>query len=344
MGDLISSAKIDQFGRWLLLFHQLPSNPAYLRVKVWRRMQALGAIAIKNTIYALPASDQSLEDFEWLLKEIVEGGGEAVICEARLIDGLSDGDVRALFNAAREVEHTDIAQQARALSAKLGDGTEAELRAECKVQFTRLKKRHGEIVAIDFFGANGRETVDGLLGALEKALSEKPMEQPANESASKTAVADLRGHVWVTRQGVHIDRIACAWLIRRFIDDEAVFKFVLPRNYVPAKNELRFDMFDAEFTHEGDNCSFEVLMAHAGLNDSALQLIAEIVHEIDLKDEKFGREETAGVRALINGICADTHDDEERIARGSVIFDGLYSSFRKKKPSRPSTTSQTRKL
>ena len=192
MGELLVSAKTEQFGRWLLLFHQLPSNPAYLRVKVWRRMQALGAIAIKNTIYALPASDQSLEDFEWLLKEIVEGGGEAVICEARLIDGLSDGDVRALFNAAREVEHTETAQQARALSAKLGDGTEAELRAECKAQFTRLKKRHGEIVAIDFFGANGRETVDGLLGALEKALSEKPMEQPANESASKTAVADLR--------------------------------------------------------------------------------------------------------------------------------------------------------
>src|SRR5438445_6327867 len=129
MGDILISAKTEQFGRWLLLFHQLPSNPAYLRVKVWRRLQALGAIAIKNAVYALPASDQSQEDFEWLLKEIVEAGGEAVICEARLIDGLSDGDVRGLFNAAREVEHTEIAQQARALSAKLGDGAEAELRA-----------------------------------------------------------------------------------------------------------------------------------------------------------------------------------------------------------------------
>ena len=141
--------------------------------------------------------------------------------------------------------------------------------------------------------ANGRETVDGLLGALEKALSEKPMEQPANEPASQPDVENLKGRVWVTRQGVHIDRIACAWLIRRFIDERATFKFVLPRNYVPAKNELRFDMFDAEFTHEGDNCSFEVLMAHAGLNDAALRSIAEIVHEIDLKDEKFGRDLTS---------------------------------------------------
>lgn len=343
MGELLVNAKTERFGRWLLLFHQLPSNPAYLRVKVWRRLQGLGAVAIKNAVYALPASDQSQEDFEWLLKEIIEAGGEAVICEARLVDGLSDGDVRGLFNAAREAEHREIAEQARALSAKLGDGTGAELRADCKAQFTRLKKRHGEIVAIDFFGANGRETVDGLLGALEKTLSEKVVEQPAHEPASKPAAENLKGRVWVTRQGVHVDRVACTWLIRRFIDEKAVFKFVLPRNYVPAKNELRFDMFDAEFTHEGDNCSFEVLMARSGLDDAALQSIGEIVHEIDLKDEKFGREETAGVRALINGICADTHDDEERIARGSAIFDGLYSSFRKKKPSRTSMSPQTKK-
>jgi len=343
MGDLLINAKTEQFGRWLLLFHQLPSNPAYLRVKVWRRLQGLVAVAIKNAVYALPACDQSQEDFEWLLKEIVEAGGEAVICEARLIDGLSDGDVRGLFNTAREIEHREIAQQARALSAKLGDGTEAELRADCKAQFARLKKRHGEIVAIDFFGANGRETVDGLLGALEKALSEKPIEQPANEPASKPAIENLKGRVWVTRQGVHVDRIACAWLIRRFIDERGTFKFVLPRNYVPGENELRFDMFDAEFTHEGDNCSFEVLMEHSGPDDAALQAIAEIVHEIDLKDEKFGREETAGVRALINGICADTHDDEERIARGTAIFDGLYASFRKKKISRASASTQTKK-
>jgi hypothetical protein len=343
MGDLLIHAKTEQFGRWLLLFHQLPSNPAYLRVKVWRRLQALGAIAIKNAVYVLPASDSTQEDFEWLLKEIAEAGGEAVICEARLIDGLSDADVRALFNAAREVEHMEIAQQARALSAKLGDGTAAELRAECRAQFTRLKKRHGETVAIDFFGANGRETVDGLLGALEKALSENPMEQAAKEPAAKPDVENLTGRVWVTRQGVHIDRIACAWLIRRFIDPDAVFKFVQVKAHTHTPGELRFDMFDAEFTHQGDNCSFEVLVTHCGLDDAALLPIAEIVHEIDLKDEKFGRDETAGVRALINGICADTHDDEERIARGSVIFDDLYSLFRKKKTSRSSATAQTKK-
>src|SRR5258706_12174092 len=138
MGELLITAKTEQFGRWLLLFHQPRSNPAYLRVKVWRRLQGLGAVAIKNAVYALPASDQSQEDFEWLLKEIVEAGGEAVICEARLVDGLSDGDVRGLFNAAREVEHREIAQQARALMAKLVGERAAESHVECRTQFARL--------------------------------------------------------------------------------------------------------------------------------------------------------------------------------------------------------------
>ncbi len=106
----------------------------------------------------------------------------------------------------------------------------------------------------------------------------------------------LQGSVWVTRQGVHVDRIASAWLIRRFIDPEARFKFVPAKGYVPEPGELRFDMFEAEFTHEGDRCTFEVLLARAGLADPALAAIGEIVHDIDLKDAKFGREETAASR------------------------------------------------
>src|SRR5207342_2478419 len=102
----------------------------------------------------------------------------------------------------------------------------------------------------------------------------------------KPDVENLKGRVWVTRQGVHIDRIACAWLIRRFIDEQARFKFVLPRNYVPEQNELRFDMFDAEFTHEGDNCSFEVLVERFSIREPGIRALAEIIHDIDLKDSK----------------------------------------------------------
>jgi hypothetical protein len=135
----------------------------------------------------------------------------------------------------------------------------------------------------------------------------------------------------VTREGVHVDRIACAWLIRRFIDPGARFKFVSGRGYAPGFGELRFDMFEAEFTHEGDRCSFEVLLGHAGLTDPALQAIAEIVHDIDLKDGKFGRDETGGIKALIAGVATAHRRDEERLTRGGAIFDDLYEYFSKKR-------------
>src|SRR5574340_1037623 len=108
MKDNVVSA-VSQAECWLLLMHQLPAKPAYLRVKIWRRLQALGAVPLKNSVYVLPANEQTQEDFEWLLKEIAEGGGEAMICEARLIDGLSDQDVRSLFNAAREADYDGLA-------------------------------------------------------------------------------------------------------------------------------------------------------------------------------------------------------------------------------------------
>jgi hypothetical protein len=334
MEDTPQNAMLGQSDRWLLLIHQLPSKPAYLRVKVWRRLQALGAVTVKNAVYALPASEQSQEDFEWLLKEIFESGGEAMICEARLIDGLSDSDIRGLFNTARDAGYAEIADEARALSAKLGETPSTEARADFMAQFTRLKSRHAQTVAIDFFDANGRQAVEGLVRGLAQSLAEHAMEKPANEPASKPNIENLKGRVWVTRIGVHVDRIACAWMVRRFIDQSATFKFVQPKGYVPEPTELRFDMFDAEFTHEGDRCSFEVLIGRAGLDDPALTAIAEIIHDIDLKDEKFGREEAPGVKTLINGICADARDDEQRLARGAAMFDDLYAVFHRKRSAR----------
>jgi len=327
------NAMFGQSDRWLLLIHQLPAKPAYSRVKIWRRLQGFGAVAVKNAVHALPASEQSQEDFEWLLKEILEAGGEAMICEARLIDGLTDFDIRGLFNAARDAEYAQIGDEVRTISTKIDETSAADLRADFKTQFTRLKNRHAQTVAIDFFDANGRQAVDALVRGLERTLSEHAMEQPAKASASELAAENLKGRVWVTRVGVHVDRIACAWLVRRFIDNKASFKFVPPKGCAPEPNELRFDMFDGEFTNEGDRCSFEVLLGRAGLDDPALTAIAEIVHDIDLKDEKFKREEAPGVKTLINFICAATSDDEQRLARGAAMFDDLYAVFHRKRDS-----------
>ncbi len=182
---------------------------------------------------------------------------------------------------------------------------------------------------IDFFGATGRLGAEGAIAELESRLVADNDMDAAEPEAARTD--DLKGRIWVTRKGVHIDRIACSWLIRRFIDPDAVIRFVPGKGYVPKPGELRFDMFEGEFTHEGDRCSFEVLLARTGLDDPALRAIAEIVHDIDLKDGKFAREEATGIAHLIAGIAIAHADDEERIAQGAPVFDNLYQYFRKKR-------------
>ena len=316
---------------WLLLIHQLPTKPAYFRVKIWRRLQGIGAVAMKSTVYALPANGETQEDFEWLLKEIIEGGGEAMVCEARLIDGLSDAQARALFDAARDEDYQAIAQETRGLSAKVDAATDQKERAEWRAQARRLRKRLADIVAIDFFGATGRLVAEGLLHGLEGRIAEDQEMTKDQARMTRQATSSLKKRTWVTRKGVYVDRIASAWLIRRFIDPEATILFVPGKDYVPNEGELRFDMFDGEFTHEGDRCTFEVLLVRAGLNDAALHAIAEIVHDIDLKDGKFGREETPGIAHLIAGIAAANANDEDRVAQGAPVFDNLYQYFRSKR-------------
>jgi hypothetical protein len=315
--------------RWLLLIHQLPSKPAYFRVKIWRRLQGIGAVAVKSTVYALPANAEMQEDFEWLLKEIVAGGGEAMMCEARLVDGLSDAQVRALFDAARDVDYGEIIKEARDLAVAIKTEATSEKHAEARPQLGRLRKRLAEIVTIDFFGATGRLVAEGLIAELEAQLIEdKAMTKERKKVAEPS---ELKGRIWVTRRDVHVDRIACSWLIRRFIDADAIIRFVAGKGYVPHEGELRFDMFEGEITHEGDRCSFEVLLARAGIADPALQAIAEVVHDIDLKDGKFSREETTGIASLIAGIAMANAGDEQRIAEGASVFDNLYRYFSSKR-------------
>jgi hypothetical protein len=312
--------------RWLLLIHQIPPKPDYFRVKIWRRLQRIGAVAIKNSVYVMPRAEQALEDLQWTLREITEGGGEALICEADFIDGLSVEQVQTLFRAARDADYAAIAEEARgvarqftALSRVEGGKTEG-----LEPAVARLRRKLDEVVAIDFFDALGRQTAHGLVASLEASLTPETSSVNRGDYAS---LAELRGRTWVTRKGLHVDRMAAAWLIRRFIDPGARFKFVPARGYRAEKDELRFDMFQAEFTHEGDHCTFEVLISRLKLNDPGLRAIAEIIHDIDLKDRKFSRDECAGIERLITGICRAHKDDETRLARGAVLFDELYESF-----------------
>jgi len=317
--------------RWLLLIHQIPPKPNYLRVKVWRRLQRLGAVAVKNSVYVLPRSEQAQEDFQWVAREIVEGGGDASICEARFMEGLSDEQVEAIFHAARDVDYAQVAEAARRLLKGIGSGSRigAENRASGNAELARLKRRAAEVSSIDFLGAPGRRAVDKLLGDLEARLRAVKRER-RTPAASASVRKRTRGRTWVTRKGLHVDRMASAWLIKRFIDPEARFKFVPSKGYRPQPGELRFDMFEAEFTHEGDRCTFEVLIGKFRSDDQALHTVGQIVHDIDLKDSKFGRPEVPGIDRLVAGIAMAHREDEVRLARGSVIFEDLYEYFKRK--------------
>ena len=320
--------------KWLLLIHQIPPTPNYFRVKIGRRLQRLGAAPIKNSVYALPRNEQSYEDFEWVVREILEDGGEASVCEARFVDGLSDAQVEAIFNATREADYLALAEEARRLQSTLSRSKKAgDSKEELESNSARLRKRLAQIENIDFFAATGRDTVEALLVGLEERLkaSASPSSDPGEGAGARLSIEEVQARTWVTRKGIHVDRMGSAWLIRRFIDKDARFKFVAGKGYRPESRELRFDMFEAEFTHEGDRCTFEVLLHRFDLTDPALKQIAEIVHDIDLKDSKFGREDALGVDRLIAGIAMGHPEDEKRLGEGTILFNGLYEYFRRKR-------------
>lgn len=325
----MSPAQTDN--QWLVLLFQFPKGAGSLRVKIWRRLQSIGAIAIKNSVYLLPNNEEAQEDFEWLLAELTEAGADAALLESRFITGMDDQAVRELFNEARDRDYAalvdDIESAGHALTeTKTGDGDGVGVTRQA---LARARKRLTEIEAMDFFGAPGHDQALGVLRAFEERVkSSEQSPQETKQNMTEASAEKLKNRVWVTRRRVGVDRIASAWLIRRWIDPGASFKFVAGKGHKPASNEIRFDMFDAEFTHQGEQCTFEVLANMVAAEDDALRAVGEIVHDIDLKDGKFARPETGGIASLISGLVASLDDDEQRIDRGSTLFESLYAHFR----------------
>lgn len=303
---------------WLILIHQIPPKPDYFRVKVRRRLQRLGAVALKNSVYLLPRRAETREDFEWLVREIRADGGEATLCRGTLLAGTSDEEVQAMFRSERDEDYDAIARDARALATDGDPGRD---------EMARLRRRLEEVERIDYFAAPAGDDARRAVAEVSSSAVPEAAREPAGEA--------VRGGVWVTRTGIKVDRIASAWLIRRFIDPEARFKFVPPKGYSPAADERRFDMFQGEYTHEGDRCTFETLVARFSLDDAALRSLGEIVHDVDCKDDKFGRTEAPGLAALIDGLVLAYPDDAERLERGAAVFEGLYAYISEGARSRP---------
>lgn len=307
--------------RWLLLLLHIPTKPDYLRVKTGRRLQKLGALAVKNGVFVLPDTVEAREDFAWLAREMVEAGGVGTVVRAQLVEGLDDDTLVERFRTARDEDAAPLLDEARVLLVQVEAGRADNAGADLE----RLRRRVDEVAALDWFGSQLTLEAQRVCGEIAERLSPRARTDPT---------ADLRGRTWVTRQAIKVDRMACAWLIRRFVDARAVLKFVPAQGYVPQSDELRFDMFEAEFGHEGDQCSFETMVRRLDLRDRGLATLAEIVHDVDCKDGKFGRVESVGLALAVEGIAATTADDVERVERAGVLLDAWYAALRREEPAR----------
>jgi hypothetical protein len=311
--------------RWLLFIHQLPSHPSNLRVTTWRRLQQIGAIPLKQAVYALPDTPDAREDLEWLKTEVKAAGGEASVFAADNVDAWSDDALIEEFRRARQESYEALARDVeqalkRAASARRPKGTRAPaLRRLVDIFRERLVAAE----KIDFFGSAGHDRVLTLLGQLGGTGKLPAPSGPGDQSGRK---GSFQGRVWITRPRPGVDRMASAWLIRLFIDRQAQFGFAADRESVPDQG-VPFDMLGVEFSHQGDGCTFETLCSVFGIAGPALSRIAAIVHDLDLKDGRVGAPECTTVGAMIEGLQLAYQNDDALLEQGMTLFDSLYRSF-----------------
>src|SRR5262245_46751766 len=304
---------------WLLLLYLLPSKAADARVQAWRRLQRIGAVSLKNSAYVLPNSSEAREDFEWIKNEVVESGGEAVVLIARAPDQTTHEELVNALQLARRKDFEDLAADATALVKRLGSKDAKRTRRQITQRVRRLRERFDETVRQDFFAAPERERVAGLLRQLEQQMGRGTQVSPSSEKAVKTG--GYRGKRWLTRPRPGVDRMSSAWLIQRFVDRDATFVF---GETAAVADAIPFDTFQAEFGHHGSNCTFETLCERFAIDDSRVRYIGRIVHDLDLKEKKYGEVETETVGRLVEGL-RQTHTGDQRLLRsGMDMFEALF--------------------
>ncbi len=312
---------------WLVLILRLPPHPSSLRVRAWRRLRAVGAVALKKSVYLLPFSPENQEHFQWLTQEVHKDGGEATLLKVDQIENMKAVDVIRLFQQARDQDYRQLADRYRTILRGLKRPARGQVARRREEELAQLAREVERIREIDFFDAPGSQEVKRLQQTIEMQLH--PPRPVGTSPRPETPLDSLRGRRWVTRPRPHIDRIASAWLINRFIDPDAQFAFT-PLEEFPA-DAIPFDAVGAEFGHQGEDCTFETLLKRARLSDPRLAQLAEIVHEVDLRDERFKREEARGLDLAIRGLLAMLKDDHEVLAQGMILFDGLYAAMSERK-------------
>ena len=301
---------------WLLLLLRLPATHKAERVAIWRKLKKSGAIQIQTSTYVLPDEPARYESFQWLTQEVRSAGGDATLVRAREIEGLPNEKLIELFNTARAKEYATLRELLRALSNRRKTRSSPTFGDK----LDRIRQQFREIRQTDFFNCPRAQDVEMLLRKMEGT-------QPGEASVPKVVTRDYRGRTWVTRPRPEIDRIGSAWLIRKFIDPKAKFIFA---KKIPANGRVvSFDMLEADFSHQGDDCTFETLLKRFRIQDKMLRKMSEMIHDADLDDDKFERAECIGIDRVLKGWAREGISDQEILRRGFQCFDALHAFLRR---------------
>jgi hypothetical protein len=302
---------------WIVFTYSLPtklrSSP---RVALWRRLKRLGAVSLAGGMQVLPAREECVEAFQWLAQEIRQAKGDALVLRVQKFEGLTAQQIIELFQRAREEEYRAIDTEVKKLEKTL-IAQKTKNSTEISEMLGRLRKQHSEIARIDYFDSADGSRVASRIAKLEQSLAPTPSE---STKLGSMPLAKYREKRWVTRPRPHVDRLACVWLIRKFINPKAEIRYATQLE----TDEIAFDIEGAEFGHQGNLCTFETMQRAFKLSDPTLSKMAEIIHEIDLRDGRYTHLEIEGIERVLQGWLQAGFPDEELEAHGLALFEGLY--------------------
>jgi hypothetical protein len=308
-------------GSWLFLLFNLPAKQSSDRVKFWRRLKKFGTLQLKSSTYVLPDEPVHYERLQWIAREIVDTGGEAMLVRVNDIEGMPYSAIVALFNDARSRDYDELVEP---LNFLIKDSKTRKKSPESfAYQLQKLHQRFQEIRDIDYFQSSRGEDLQRLFQKAESLGI--PMKRP--EPKELFRIENYRSKLWITRPQPEIDRVGSAWLIRKFIDPDA--KFVFGNSPSETPEAIPYDMFQVEFSHHGDCCTFETFIERFGIRDRAVHRLAELIHDADLEDDKFHRLEGFGVEQIFKGFAKQGLTDHEILSKGFECFDALYAQFKR---------------
>ncbi|MEW6713922.1 MAG: chromate resistance protein ChrB domain-containing protein [Nitrospirota bacterium] len=316
---------------WLLFFYSVPSKPVNARMKIWRRLAKAGAVQLKSAVYILPYNEKNYELCQWLVSEVISMKGDGSFVIAEKIETMKDEDIIAVFNNQRGQDYRIIEKSLEEVERKtssLRKGAAMKGGKSLSDQLNKHLREFEDIRKIDFFestkGIALKKKFDALLKEI-KGLTVSNVRQTFEVSPRR--IEDYQEKIWATRKKPFVDRMASAWLIKRFIDKKAAFAFIDEKDMETlGKDTVAFDVRRGKFTHAGDMCTFETLVRTFRIKDKAVKKIAELVHELDMKDGKYNVLEAKGIEDILSGIRKTAKNDAEMLEKGMTVFEMVYAS------------------